>query len=180
MTTILNKALAGGVITEPLPEEGEIKRLGARLSEIVRRRFAGALVVRHVDAGSCNGCELEIHATNNAFYDLERFGVHFAASPRHADVLLITGPVSANMATALARTWEATPAPKLAVAVGDCAADGGVFGRDNYAVAGAAGDFVPVAVVVPGCPPSPAAIIRGLLAALEENAASQVDAAARD
>lgn len=160
-----------GCKTEPLPAATpEIEQLGGRLTEAIRKRFAGSLAIREVDAGSCNGCELEIHAANNCYYDLERFGCHFVASPRHADMLLVTGPVTRNMETALRMTYEAVPAPKLVVAVGDCAADCGVFGRDNYAVAGAVADIIPVDVLVHGCPPAPADIIRGILAAVEGSA----------
>jgi len=166
--------LKTGIRTEalPAPEEGTIETLGSRLQEAVRQRFRGSLAIREVDAGSCNGCELEIHATNNCYYDLERFGCHFVASPRHADMLLVTGPVSVNMKTALEMTWEAVPEPKLVVAVGDCAAHCGVFGRDNDAVAGAVADIIPVDAVVHGCPPTPADIIHGILAAIEGRTAA--------
>ncbi len=166
MLEILRQIARTGTRTEPLPESDACERLGRRLEEAIRRRFAGALAIREVDAGSCNGCELEIHATNNVHYDLERFGCRFVASPRHADMLLVTGPVSVNMRKALEMTYEATPEPRLVVAVGDCAANCGVFGRDNYAIAGAVSDVIPVDVVVHGCPPAPADIIRGILAAV--------------
>ncbi len=157
-----------GIRTEPLPAPtADIERLGRRLEATIRARFAGSLAIREVDAGSCNGCELEIHATNNCYYDLERFGCHFVASPRHADMLLVTGPVSVNMKTALEMTYAAVPEPRLVVAVGDCAADCGVFGRDNYAIAGSVADIIPVDVMVRGCPPTPADIIHGILAAIE-------------
>jgi len=125
-----------------------------------------------VDAGSCNGCELEIHALNNAFYDIERFGFHFVASPRHADVLLVTGPVTKNMAEALARTYAATPSPKWVVAAGDCALNGGLF-AGSYAVAGGVSAVVPVDLHIPGCPPSPTALLKGLLALLETAASGK-------
>ena len=130
------------------------------------RADARSLSIRQVDAGSCNGCELEIHALNNAFYDLERFGLHFVASPRHADVLLVTGPVTKNMREALERTYAATPDPKWVVAVGDCAFDGGVF-ADSYACIGAVSKVVPVDLHIRGCPPDPEALLKGLLALLD-------------
>jgi len=156
-----------GTVTEPLAESESFERVGRTLEAAIRRRFAGSLAIRAVDAGSCNGCELEIYATNNAYYDIERFGVHFTASPRFADMLLVTGPVSVNMRQALEMTYEATPDPKLVVAMGDCAANCGVFGRDNYAIAGAVSDIIPVDVVIHGCPPTPTDIIQGILAATE-------------
>jgi Ni,Fe-hydrogenase III small subunit len=133
-------------------------------SEIVRV-FGRSLAIRQVDAGSCNGCELEIAGLTGPHYDLERFGLHFVASPRHADCLLVTGPVTRNMAEALRRTWLATPDPKFVVAVGDCGRDGGLF-RGSYAVVGGVGDVIPVDAVIPGCPPSPAALLAGLLDAI--------------
>src|SRR6185437_9585358 len=126
-------------------------------------RLGRSLAIREVDAGSCNGCELEIHALNNAFYDLERFGLRFVASPRHADVLLVTGPVTKNMREALERTYRATPDPKWVVAVGDCALDGGLF-RASHAVAGGVSAVVPVDLHIPGCPPNPTQLLKGLLA----------------
>jgi Ni,Fe-hydrogenase III small subunit len=161
------KTIAGvGCKVESLPESEAVELLGAQLEAMVRKRFRGSLAIRQVDAGSCNGCELEIHATNNCYYDLERFGCRFVASPRHADMLLVTGPVTRNMETALKMTFDAMPAPKLVVAAGDCAGNCGVFGRDNYAVAGSVADILPVAVVVHGCPPAPADIIAGILKAV--------------
>jgi len=158
-----------GQITETLGyAENKIDKLGERLSEIVLRRFRGSLAIRMVDAGSCNGCELEIHAVNNPYYDLERFGAHFVASPRHADMLLVTGPVTRNMETALRMTYNATPDPKLVVAVGDCSACGGEFGC-SYASLGAVSNIIPVNVVIHGCPPSPTDIIRGILTAVDAN-----------
>ena len=167
MLKILGKSLADGCVTEPLGASDAFETLGGALEDAIKKRFAGSLAIRAVDAGSCNGCELEIHATNNAYYDIERFGVHFTASPRFADMLLVTGPVSVNMKTALEMTYEATPDPKLVVAMGDCAANCGIFGRDNYAIAGAVSDIIPVDVVIHGCPPTPTDIIRGILAAVE-------------
>jgi len=168
MSGLFIKIAKTGRRTEPLgAAENEIEQTGTRLEAVIRKRFRGSLAIRAVDAGSCNGCELEIHAANNCYYDLERFGVHFVASPRFADMLLVTGPVTRNMETALKMTYEATPAPRLVVAIGDCAADCGVFGRDNYAIAGAVSDIIPVDIVVHGCPPSPVDIIHGILACTE-------------
>ena len=142
----------------------------ARAKHRPARHLAARSAIREVDAGSCNGCELEIHALNNAFYDLERFGIRFVASPRHADVLMVTGPVTRNMQEALARTWRATPDPKWVVAVGDCARDGGLF-AGSYAVVGGVSEVVPVDLHIRGCPPRPAQLLEGLLALLEANAA---------
>jgi len=135
------------------------------VNQAARRRLGRSLSIRQVDAGSCNGCELEIHALNNAFYDIERFGLRFVASPRHADVLLVTGPVTVNMREALHRTWAATPDPKWVVAAGDCALDGGIF-RASYAVTGGVSAVVPVDLHIAGCPPTPTALLQGLLALL--------------
>jgi len=169
MLRLLKKIFTDGIQTETLPLPlNDIEVLGAKLDEAVKRRFRGSLAIRAVDAGSCNGCELEIHAANNCYYDIERFGAHFTASPRFADMLLVTGPVTRNMETALKMTYDETPHPKLVVAIGDCAADCGMFGKDNYAIAGAVSDIIPVDVVVRGCPPEPADIIRGILAAMEK------------
>jgi len=167
MRKLLFETVIRRPLTEPAPaaDEAALEELGAGLERAARRRLGRSLAIREVDAGSCNGCELEINALNNAFYDLERFGLHFVASPRHADVLLVTGPVTKNMREALERTYRATPDPKWVVAVGDCAADGGMF-RDSYAVAGGVGAVVPVDLHLRGCPPSPTAILRGLLALL--------------
>lgn len=153
-------------LTEPRPpEDPDLAAIGATLDQTIRRRLGRSLAIREVDAGSCNGCELEIHALNNAFYDLERFGLHFVASPRHADVLMVTGPVTRNMREALERTWRATPDPKWVVAVGDCAADGHVF-AGSYAVEGGVSTVVPVDLVIRGCPPTPKQLLQGLLALL--------------
>jgi len=143
----------------------------ARLRDRIRGRLGRSLHVRQVDAGSCNGCELEIAATANPIYDLERFGIHFVASPRHADVLLVTGPVTRNMEIALRRTWEATPEPRAVVAVGACGCSGGIFGEGTYAAVGGVDRVVPVDVYVPGCPPRPSAILNGLLVAMERRQA---------
>jgi len=146
-------------------DNAALAELARALERAARKRLGRSLAIRQVDAGSCNGCELEIHALNNAYYDLERFGIRFVASPRHADVLLVTGPVTHNMREALERTYVATPAPKWVVAVGGCARDGGCF-AGSYAVAGGVSDVVPVDLHIPGCPPRPVEILRGLLALL--------------
>jgi Ni,Fe-hydrogenase III small subunit len=164
----LRCAFRTGIVTEPAPADGgpaDLSALGDRLAREVRRRFGRSLHIRQVDAGSCNGCELEIGALAGPHYDLERFGLHLVASPRHADCLLVTGPVTVNMAEPLRRTWEATPDPKLVVAVGDCGRDAGIY-RGSYAVVGGVADVIPVDVVIPGCPPSPRDLLAGLLAAL--------------
>jgi Ni,Fe-hydrogenase III small subunit len=153
-------------VTETIALDPEIAALGGQLDRAARRALGRSLAIRAVDAGSCNGCELEIHALNNAFYDLERFGLRFVASPRHADVLMVTGPVTRNMREALERTWRATPDPKWVVAVGDCAAGSGVFEGSPTCI-GAVSNVVPVDIVIPGCPPTPARLLRGLLALLE-------------
>lgn len=169
------KYLASALLLPPLTErkprfeDAELAAIAARLNKAARRRLGRSLSIREVDAGSCNGCELEIHALNNAFYDLERFGIRFVASPRHADVLLVTGPVTKNMREALERTYAATPAPKWVVAVGDCAIDGGCF-AGSYAVEGAVGKVVPVDLHIRGCPPRPIQLLEGLLRLLEPNA----------
>ena len=167
MYRILKKVTAIGIVTEPPPAQDErLRVMQQRLSAAVLRGFAGALTIRHVDAGSCNGCELEIHATNNPYYNLEGLGIRFVASPRHADMLLVTGPVSRHMETALRRTYDAVPDPKLVVAIGDCGCTGGIFG-ESYASCGRVSNVIPVDVAVPGCPPSPAAIMSGILTAIE-------------
>jgi Ni,Fe-hydrogenase III small subunit len=155
-------------LTEKAPRPGAdaLAELATSVDRAARRRLGRSLSIREVDAGSCNGCELEIHALNNAFYDLERFGIRFVASPRHADVLMVTGPVTMNMRAALERTYRATPDPKWVVAVGDCARDGGLF-AGSYAVTGGVSEVVPVDLHIPGCPPSPTRLLEGLLALLE-------------
>ncbi|OYX40874.1 MAG: hydrogenase [Rhodobacterales bacterium 32-67-9] len=150
----------------PMPEDPAIEELGAALAARARARLGRSLSIRMVDAGSCNGCELEIHALSTPYYDLERFGLHFVASPRHADVLMVTGPVTHNMAEALRRTYDATPAPKWVVAVGDCARDGGCF-AGSYAVSGGVAAIVPVDLHIPGCPPEPVDLLKGLMALLD-------------
>jgi Ni,Fe-hydrogenase III small subunit len=165
----MRKLLFEILVKPPLAEsltaadKAEIARLAKSLDRSARERLGRSLAIRQVDAGSCNGCELEIHALNNAYYDLERFGLRFVASPRHADVLLVTGPVTRNMREALERTYAATPAPKWVVAVGGCARDGGCF-AGSYAVVGGVAEVVPVDLHIPGCPPRPIEILRGLLA----------------
>lgn len=153
-------------VPPPAADGDALDQLAARLGEETRRKLGRSLRIREVDAGSCNACELEIHMLNNPVYDLARFGIDFVASPRHADVLLVTGPVTTNMAEALRRTYDATPAPKWVVAVGDCGRDGGFF-AESYAVVGGVAAAVPVDLVIPGCPPSPAALLSGLLALLQ-------------
>jgi Ni,Fe-hydrogenase III small subunit len=168
MRRILFKGLVRRPLTEAPPVAGDaaLAALAANVDRAARRRLGRSLSIREVDAGSCNGCELEIHALNNAVYDLERFGLHFVASPRHADVLLVTGPVTRNMREALARTYHATPDPKWVVAVGDCARDGGLF-SGSYAVVGGVSAVVPVDLHIPGCPPRPMQLLKGLLSLLE-------------
>jgi Ni,Fe-hydrogenase III small subunit len=168
MRRIFFESLMRRPLTEaaPVPDEEMLAELGASVERAARRRLGRSLSIREVDAGSCNGCELEIHALNNAFYDLERFGLHFVASPRHADVLLVTGPVTRNMREALERTYNATPDPKWVVAVGDCALDGGIF-SGSYAVVGGVSVVVPVDLHIRGCPPHPTQLLKGLLTLLE-------------
>jgi Ni,Fe-hydrogenase III small subunit len=166
------KYLLSGLVLPPLTErkprleDKELAELAARLDRAACRKLGRSLSIRQVDAGSCNGCELEIHALNNALYDLERFGIRFVASPRHADVLLVTGPVTKNMREALERTYAVTPSPKWVVAVGDCAVDGGLF-AGSYAVEGAVANVIPVDLHIRGCPPRPVQLLEGLLRLLE-------------
>jgi Ni,Fe-hydrogenase III small subunit len=150
----------------PQPDEGVLAELATSVERAARRRLGRSLSIRQVDAGSCNGCELEIHALGNAYYDLERFGLRFVASPRHADVLLVTGPVTKNMQEALLRTYRATPDPKWVVALGDCAFDGGCF-AGSYAITGGVSETIPVDLHIRGCPPRPQQILEGLLALLD-------------
>ena len=166
MLDVLDRIRRTGIVSEPLPTAQDVHRERERLHASLLAVLGRALCLRHVDAGSCNGCELEIHALNNPYYNLEGSGIRFVASPRHAGVLLVTGPVSVNMEEALRRTYDATPDPKLVVAVGDCGACGGIFG-ESYASRGSVSKVIPVDVTVPGCPPSPLAILRGLLAATQ-------------
>ncbi len=166
MLRILNKIRKTGIVTEPVSKDPELEALGIELKRLVDLRMRGSFAIREVDSGSCNACELEVHALNNPYYDIERFGVHFVASPRHADALLVTGPVSRHMAAALKRTYDATPAPKWVIAMGDCTINGGEFGC-NYATIGAVERVVPVDLVIPGCPPTPTVLMQGLLALLQ-------------
>ncbi|MFQ5465283.1 MAG: NADH-quinone oxidoreductase subunit B family protein [Thermodesulfobacteriota bacterium] len=172
MLRILHQIFRTGIVTEPLEpsEEAGVTLTGGKLERAVSRRFSGSLMIRLVDAGSCNGCELEIAAMNNSIYDSERFGVHFTASPRFADMLLVTGPVSINMEIALKRTYDAMPSPKLVVAVGDCGFNGGVFGK-SYASLGGVGDILPVDAYIHGCPPAPSDILSGILKAVNPETA---------
>ncbi len=169
MLKTLKQIAMVGIITEAPPAADESLRVREALERRIREVLGRALCIRAVDAGSCNGCELEIHAVNNPIYSLESLGIRFVASPRHADMLLVTGPVSRHMAVALRRTYDATPDPKLVVAIGDCGACGGIFG-ESYASCGAVANVIPVDVVVPGCPPSPARIMAGILTALSGDA----------
>ena len=168
MRKLLFQSMFRPPFTEPPPPSSDaaIDELARSVDRAARRRLGRSLAIREIDAGSCNGCELEIHALNNSFYDLERFGIHFVASPRHADVLLVTGPVTKNMREALERTYHATPGPKWVVAVGDCARDGGCF-AGSYAVVGGVSAVIPVDLHVPGCPPQPTEILKGLLRLLQ-------------
>jgi Ni,Fe-hydrogenase III small subunit len=168
MRRTLLESITHGPLTEaaPDPDQAALAELAGALNRAARKRLWRALAIREVDAGSCNACELEIHALNNAFYDLERFGLRFVASPRHADVLMVTGPVTKNMAEALRRTYVATPDPKWVVAIGNCAISGGIF-AGSYAVSGGVSHVVPVDLHIHGCPPSPIELLRGLIALLE-------------
>lgn len=165
MLKTLRQIATVGLVTETPPAADESLRVREALERRIREVLGRALCIREVDAGSCNGCELEIHALNNPIYNVEALGIRFVASPRHADLLLVTGPVSRHMEVALRRTYDATPDPKLVVAVGDCGACGGIFG-EGYASCGAVANVIPVDVVVPGCPPPPTRILAGILAAL--------------
>jgi len=173
MHKILLQIAKVGICTEQAPPVDEALRLvSGRLNEEVLQLLGRALAIRHVDAGSCNGCELEIHGVNNPYYNIEGLGIKFVASPRHADMLLVTGPVSKNMEEALRRTFAATPEPKLVVAIGDCGCTGGIFG-EGYASRGRVANVIPVDVAVPGCPPSPLDIIQGILTAVSGLRSSQ-------
>jgi Ni,Fe-hydrogenase III small subunit len=174
MRKLLFKSLVQSPLTEspPVKDDAAMAELAVRLESSSRRRLGRSLSIREVDSGSCNGCELEIHALNNVYYDLERFGLRFVASPRHADVLLVTGPVTHNMREALERTYRATPDPKWVVAVGDCGCDGGVF-AGSYACVGGVSDVIPVDLYIRGCPPSPTALLQGLIALVETAAVAK-------
>jgi len=166
MPALFQKIFKTGIVTEPLgPDDAEVVQLVKQIDAKTKRLLGRALAIREVDAGSCNGCEIEITGLTSPVYDSERFGIHFVASPRHADMLLVTGPVTRNMEVPLRKTYEATPDPKLVVAVGDCAQTCGVF-KGSYAVVGSVDKVIPVDVFVAGCPPEPADILRGILAAL--------------
>ena len=166
MYQILKQIVHTGLKTEAAPPaDPELRLIACRLEKAMLSTLGRALVIRQVDAGSCNGCELEIHMLSNPYYNLEALGIKFAASPKHADMLLVTGPVTKNMETALRRAYDCTPAPKLVVAVGDCGASGGIFGA-SYASCGRIADVIPVDVVVPGCPPTPLALLQGILTAI--------------
>jgi len=165
MLRTLRKIAGVGIVSEPSPRPDELLRVRSSLDEQIRRVLGRALCIREVDAGSCNGCELEIHALVNPLYNIEGLGIRFVASPRHADLLLVTGPVARNMETALRRTYAATPDPKLVVAVGDCGCTGGIFG-ESEASCGRVANVIPVDVAVPGCPPHPVEILRGILTAI--------------
>lgn len=169
MLKTLRKIHSIGIVTEPTPQTNELLRVSTALDDRIRAVLGRALCIRHVDAGSCNGCELEIHALNNPFHNIEGLGIRFVASPRHADLLLVTGPVASNMETALRRTYEATPDPKLVVATGECACTGGIFG-ESAASRGRVSNIIPVDVAIPGCPPSPAQILSGILTAISRPA----------
>jgi Ni,Fe-hydrogenase III small subunit len=172
MLKTLHRIVVTGLLSEAPPQPDAALRLRAELHARILAVLGRALCIRHVDAGSCNGCELEIHALNNPLYNLEGLGIRFVASPRHADMLLVTGPVSRHMETALRRTYDATPAPKLVVAVGDCGACGGIFG-ESYASCGRVANVIPVDVAVPGCPPSPERLLQGILTAIAASGATQ-------
>jgi Ni,Fe-hydrogenase III small subunit len=177
MLKILRQIASLGIVSEPPPQADESLRVRDGLQDLIRAILGRALCIRHIDAGSCNGCELEIHALNNPLYNLDGLGIRFVASPRHADLLLVTGPVSKHMEVALLRTYEATPDPKLVVAVGDCGCTGGVFG-ESYASRGRVSNVIPVDIAVPGCPPSPTRILQGILTALARSPAKMMNAKA--
>src|SRR5512137_1159352 len=169
MLHILRQIARTGIRSERPPEPDETMVVQARLQEHILRTIGRALTIRQVDAGSCNGCELEIHALGNPYYNIEGLGIRFVASPRHADMLLVTGPVAKHMAIALRRTYDATPEPKLVVAVGDCGCTGGIFG-ESYASMGRVRNVIPVDIEIPGCPPTPTALLQGILCALGAHA----------
>ena len=167
MHKLLRQIAKVGLRTEPAPQpDDSLRQIAGRLNDEVLRLLGRALAIRHVDAGSCNGCELEIHALANPYYNIEGLGIRFVASPRHADLLLVTGPVSRHMEEALRRTYEAMPEPKLVLAIGECGCSGGIFG-ESYASCGRVANVIPVDVAVPGCPPPPAAIMQGILTAVQ-------------
>jgi len=168
MIPLLIQVFRKGICTEPAPEPRADWRVdGEQVQQSILELLGRALAIRQIDAGSCNGCELEIHELNNTYYNLEGRGIKFVASPRHADLLLVTGPVARNMQIALKRAYDATPGPKLVVAVGDCGCTGGIFG-ESYASCGRVANVIPVNVAVPGCPPPPLEILRGILTAVSQ------------
>jgi Ni,Fe-hydrogenase III small subunit len=176
MLHILRQIAKNGIRTEPKPPPADEGIVATRLQAKILRTLGRALAIRQVDAGSCNGCELEIHALGNPYYNIEGLGIKFVASPRHADLLLVTGPVSKHMAIALKRSYDATPEPRIVVAVGDCGCTGGIFG-ESYASLGRVANVIPVDVEIPGCPPTPTALLAGILAAVSSrSAASAADA----
>jgi Ni,Fe-hydrogenase III small subunit len=172
MLKTLRQIASIGIVTERAPAADDSLRVRDSLQQGIRDVLGRALCIRHVDAGSCNGCELEIHALNNPVYNIEGLGIRFVASPRHADLLLVTGPVSRHMETALRRTYDATPDPKLVVALGDCGCSGGIFG-ESYASLGRVSNVIPVDVTIPGCPPTPTRILEGILAAISPRSAGK-------
>ena len=174
MLHILRQIARTGIRTESVPDPAYELAIAARLQADILRTLGRALAIRQVDAGSCNGCELEIHALGNPYYNIEGVGIKFVASPRHADMLLVTGPVSKHMAIALKRTFDATPEPKVVVAVGDCGCTGGIFG-ETYATLGRVANVIPVDVEIPGCPPTPVALLQGILAAITRSASPPID-----
>jgi Ni,Fe-hydrogenase III small subunit len=166
MLALLRQIARTGICSEPAPRPDATLHVEAqRIQGDILRLLGRALAIRQIDAGSCNGCELEIHALNNPYYNLEGHGIKFVASPRHADLLLVTGPVARNMQIAVRRAYEATPEPRLVVAVGDCGCTGGIFG-ESYASCGRVASVIPVDVAIPGCPPPPLEILRGILTAV--------------
>jgi len=179
MYNVLKKIIKTGFLTEKPPEANADWLIQSRLQESILKAFGHSLAIRHVDAGSCNGCELEIQALTNPFYNIEGLGIRFVASPRHADLLLVTGPVSCHMVVALKRTYEAMPHPKLVVATGDCACTGGIFGK-TYATCGAVNQIIPVDVAVPGCPPTPYALLQGILTAIHKDKKTNKNAQPND
>lgn len=168
MFSVLKKIVSVGIVTENIAEDESFAVLGKQVKTALSSHFKNAIAIRCVDTGSCNGCELEIHAINNAFYDAERYGIHFVASPRHADILLITGPVSKHMEEALRRVYQATPEPKWVIAMGECAINGGIFG-ENYATVGSVEKIIPVDLVISGCPPTPTKLMQGILTLLKQH-----------
>ncbi len=169
MLTLMKQVLKAGICTEAPPDTTDAWRVdGEQIQSAVLALLGRALAIRHIDAGSCNGCELEIHALNNPYYNLEGRGMKFVASPRHADLLLVTGPVARNMQIAVRRAYDAAPDPKLVVAVGDCGCTGGIFG-ESYASCGRVANIIPVNIAIPGCPPAPIEILRGILSAVTQS-----------